>query len=212
MHGTTPSVHGRNQLPLSSRASAAGQSWDLGTAGSREQQRWRCRDREDTGLWRAEARSRAEPTCVRSQRAAPNPSSLGGDAWEDADRRLNQPGGGAGNHRCRRREGLAQRPLLPSPGAQQRAQLSAGENAQSLDPRPGGTCPFRPCRGTEERRRVAISPGQEGAERPGDTEVPRGSPGQGEPGHTARPRRPLPFRPYRQLVGLNNPAASDGLG
>lgn len=42
MHGTTPSVHGRNQLPLSSRASAAGQSWDLGTAGSREPS---CRDR-----------------------------------------------------------------------------------------------------------------------------------------------------------------------
>lgn len=104
MHSTTPSVHGRNQPTLSSRASAAGQSWDLGTAGSREQQRWRCRDREDTGLWRAEARSRAEPTCIRSQRAAPNPSSLGGDAWEDADRRLNQPGGGG------------RKPPLPAPG------------------------------------------------------------------------------------------------
>lgn len=73
MHGTTPSVHGRNQPTLSSRVSAAGQSWDLGTAGSREQQRWRCRDREDTGLWRAEARSRAEPNLHQVSESGPEP-------------------------------------------------------------------------------------------------------------------------------------------
>lgn len=172
VHSTTPSVHGRKKLALNGRVSVAGQSWGLGIAVSGEQRRWRC---SPAGRgWRqgscgaertrvcGELRRGAEQTRIRSQKAALKPSSLGGDAWEDADRRLNQPGGGAGNHHCRRREGLAQRPLPPSPRAQQRPRLSAQENAQNLDPRPGGTCPFRPSRGTEERRRVVVQPGAGG--------------------------------------------------